>query len=412
MRLGHTIALTVLSLLTIGVVMVTSARMEVAPVGELASTVPGITAKSVILSRQTAYMGLALCAMGVGAFLPIRAFAERAVNGRALERDHTAGIWPALLVGVVLVGLCAMAYLPVIGKQVNGSFRWLRLPIGGKDGLSVQPSEIAKWVMIPLVAWYMTVRARAMHEFLRGLFPILAVVGLVSGFIIMEDLGTGALIGGVAAILLLAGGGAIWQLALLFPLALVGLSGAILVSDYRRKRILAFLDPFEDSQGIGYHIVQSLITISEGRGWGRGLGGGLNKFGYLPEDWTDFLFPVICEELGISGAAIVITLFALLVISGLMVAWREKNPMLRLWGLGVVATVGGQAVFNLMVVTALAPTKGIALPLLSSGGTGWILTAFSLGVLISIDRTAARVGEPVGDHAAGDRAANEEPVAA
>lgn len=390
MRLGHTIALTVLSLLTIGVVMVTSARMEVAPVGELVSTVPGITAKSIIFSRQTAYMGLAIAAMVVGASLPVRRFAEQAANGGAIDRDRWAGIGPTLLVGFGLVVLCGMVYLPVIGKEVNGSHRWLRLPIGGADGLSVQPSEIAKWVMIPLVAWYVTVRSKAMHEFGKGLFPILMVIGLVAGFIILEDLGTGALIAGVAAVLLLAGGGRIWQLALLFPIGLAGLTGAILASDYRRKRILAFLDPFEDSQGIGYHIVQSLITISEGRGWGRGLGGGLNKFGYLPEDWTDFLFPVICEELGIAGAAMVITLFCLLVCTGLLIVWRERNSMLRLWGLGIVATIGGQAVFNLMVVTALAPTKGIALPLLSSGGTGWILTAFSLGVLIAIDRTAER----------------------
>ncbi len=401
MRLGHTIALTVLSLLTIGVVMVTSARMEVAPVGELASTVPGITAESIILSRQTAYMGLALAAMTVGAFLPIRRFADRAVNDRALEHDRWAGIWSIIGIGLALLALCGMAYLPMIGKEVNGSHRWLRLPIGGPGGLSVQPSEIAKWVMIPVVAWYVTVRARVMGDFFKGLFPILAMVGIVAGFIILEDLGTGALIAGVAAILLLAGGGRIWQLALLVPLGLAGLSGAILVSDYRRKRILAFLDPFEDSQGIGYHIVQSLITISEGRGWGRGLGGGLNKFGYLPEDWTDFLFPVICEELGISGAAVVIVLFAVLVIAGMLIAWRESNPLLRLWSLGIVATIGGQAVFNLMVVTALAPTKGIALPLLSSGGTGWILTAFSLGVLIAIDRTAERAPGPIGDPHAG-----------
>ncbi len=396
MKLGHTIALTVLALLTIGVVMVTSARMEVRPVGELVSTVPGITAESVMFSRQTVYMFLALAAMGVGAYLPVRRFADAAANSRAIDHDQWAGIGPAFLIGLTLVGVCGLVFVPFLGKEVNGSHRWLRLPLGG-DGLSVQPSEIAKWVMIPLVAWYVTVRAKAMHEFGRGLLPILIIIGMVSGFILLEDLGTGALIGAVAAILLLAGGGRILQLSVLIPIGLTVVSGAILASDYRRKRILAFLDPFEDSQGIGYHILQSLTTISEGRGWGRGLGHGLNKFGYLPEDWTDFLYPVICEELGIAGATVIVVLFALLVITGIMIVWRERNPMLRLWGLGIITTIGGQAVFNLMVVTALAPTKGIALPLLSAGGTGWILTAFSLGVLISIDRTAEASTESAAD---------------
>jgi cell division protein FtsW len=149
---------------------------------------------------------------------------------------------------------------------------------------------------------------------------------------------------------------------------------------------MAFVDPYADPQGIGYHTIQSLVAVAGGEGFGRGLGHGLQKFGYLPEDRTDFLFAIICEELGIAGAALVITLFLTLLFASLAVASRERSPLLRLFTLGVIATVCLQAIINLAVVTGLAPTKGIALPLLSSGGTGWILTAFSLGLLIAIDR--------------------------
>jgi cell division protein FtsW len=172
-----------------------------------------------------------------------------------------------------------------------------------------------------------------------------------------------------------------------------------MTSEYRVKRIMAFVDPYADPQGIGYHTIQSLVAVAGGEGFGRGLGHGLQKFGYLPEDRTDFLFAIICEELGIAGAALVITLFLTLLFASLAVAARERSPLLRLFTLGVIATVCLQAIINLAVVTGLAPTKGIALPLLSSGGTGWILTAFSLGLLIAIDRGNAgyargRAGAP------------------
>jgi len=167
-------------------------------------------------------------------------------------------------------------------------------------------------------------------------------------------------------------------------LAAVGL--AILASPYRVARLTAFLDPYADPQGTGYHMIQSMGAVAGGGFFGRGLGHGLQKFGYLPEDRTDFLFAIICEELGTPGAALVVFLFAGLLLAGLAIVRREPDRLLRLMGVGVITTVGLQAVINLAVVTGLGPTKGIALPLVSSGGTGWILTAFSLGLLVAIDR--------------------------
>jgi cell division protein FtsW len=278
--------------------------------------------------------------------------------------------------------------VPGLGAEINGAHRWLRLPFPGLgDSLSLQPSEIAKWSMMPLLAWYCWSRGRQLGAFWLGVVPVFAVLGAVSGLIILEDLGTGVLIAGVGCALLLAGGATLWHLVLTIPVGALGVGAAILTSDYRRKRILAFLDPFDDPRGIGYHTVQSLVSVSSGQGFGRGLGHGLNKFGFLPESPSDFIFAVVCEELGIAGAAMVCALFAALISAGMLIARREKHPMLRLTCFGITCTIGIQAIINLAVVTGLAPNKGIALPLLSAGGTGWILTAFSVGLMVAVDRT-------------------------
>jgi hypothetical protein len=153
------------------------------------------------------------------------------------------------------------------------------------------------------------------------------------------------------------------------------------------QRLVTFLNPYADPEGAGYHMIQSMVAVANGEVAGRGLGHGLQKFGYLPEDRTDFLFAIICEELGVAGALVVVALYGGMLWSCWTIIRREQAAILKLLALGVVATVGIQALINLAVVTGLGPTKGIALPLLSSGGTGWILTAASLGLIVAMDRT-------------------------
>jgi cell division protein FtsW len=389
LRLGHVIALCALALLTLGVVMVNSASMGVHMVTPGTPTPAVITPESIMFSRSTAYMLLALLAMAAGSMLPIRRLAESMTASSFEARHPYAGISRIAFGAAAMVGLCAMVYLPVVGREINGSHRWIGIPGTGTgaEGLTMQPSELAKWGMVILLAWYATTRAAYIHRFWTGLIPALVIVGGVAGFIVLEDLGTGALIAAVACVVLLAGGARLWQFLIFVPFALVGFVAAVVTSEYRMKRITAFMDPYADPEKTGYHMIQSLIAIANGHGFGRGLGNGLQKFGYLPEDRTDFIFAIICEELGIPGAAIVIALFVVLIWTGLAVVRREPNAMLRLFVLGVTCTVGLQAIINLAVVTALAPTKGIALPLLSSGGTGWIVTAFSLGLVMAVDRT-------------------------
>ncbi|MFZ2873662.1 MAG: FtsW/RodA/SpoVE family cell cycle protein [Phycisphaerales bacterium] len=383
LRPGQTIAIIVLCLLTFGVVMVNSADMRVALVGS-DQPVPELTAAGIVASRPTIYMVLAMAALTLGALLPVR----RLACGVSTLRGEHDGFRPLALATLAILLICGLVYVPGLAPEINGARRWLRLPMPALgDSLSVQPSEIAKWAMVVVVAWAATMRARFLGRFWLGLVPILVAVGIVSVVIVKEDLGTGALVGLVGCVMLLAAGARFWHFTVFVPFAGLGLAYAIVSSDYRMKRIMAFSDPYADPEGIGYHTIQSLAAIANGEGFGRGLGHGLQKFGYLPEARTDFIFAVICEELGIAGAALVCALFIGLTWAGCTVARRERDMLPRLIVLGVTATVAIQAVINLMVVTGLAPTKGIALPLLSSGGTGWILTSFCLGLVISIDRT-------------------------
>lgn len=442
-RSFQVVALCVLALLSVGVVMVNSAAMEIAPsptkktttestptaansggnptpttptdtpqasaepaqaqTAEL-STPSGSTLTSplpaarelsiltILRSQHAIFMVIAMGALTVGALIPLRRIAERLAPSDVLTPIHTgqndrSGFLVLFLGCCVLLGILGLVYMSGLGKSAKGAERWLRVPLPGIGQVSVQPSEIAKWTLLGLVAWYATKQAAILPKFWKGLVPALACIGAVAGLVVKEDLGTGALIGAAAALILIAGGARFWHFLVLSPLAIGAVAGAIATSSYRVKRITAFLDPYADPKETGYHMIQSMGAVSSGGLMGRGLGQGIQKFGYLPEDTNDFIFAIICEELGAPGALMVVAIFACLLWSCYTIVAREHNRLLKLYGLGIVATIGLQALINLAVVTAMGPTKGIALPLVSSGGTGWTLTAFSLGLLISIGRT-------------------------
>ena len=375
-RAGQVVFLCVLSLLCIGVVMVSSAGMSVADGQQ-------VTFETIVFSRSTAYMLIAVAVMLAVGYLPITRLAEWSVTTR----------WTLALIPLMVLGLLTV-YTPLVGHEVKGSSRWIKIP---GLGLTMQPSEIAKWGMIVLVSWYCIRKADVLHKFKEGLLPALIGVGVLAAMVIKEDLGTGVLILAMSTVVLIGAGARIWHFAAMMPVAALGLGAAVLAAPYRVKRVLTFLDPYSDPEGRGYHGIQSLVSIANGKLFGRGLGFGLQKFGYLPEDKTDFLFAVICEELGLIGATLVIVLYLVLLVAGWRIVKRQQSAMLKLVGLGVLSTVGIQAIINLLVVTGLAPTKGIALPLLSSGGTGWILTAASLGLIVAMDRNTVRdaAGVPI-----------------
>lgn len=372
LRPGDAIVLCVFGLLAVGVVMVNSASLTIDPA-------EAVTFQSIALSRPTAYAVLAAVALVLVGRMPVDKLADSPRVMRAIP-----WIFPAL------IGVLLLSYLPGIGHEVNGAKRWIRVPGFPGGVLTMQPSEIAKWGLIVVIAWHCVRRSNTMRRFDVGLLPGLVMIGVLAAIISHQDLGTGVLIAMSGCLMLVAAGGRVLHLLAFVPIAVGGLVIAVLAEPYRMRRIETFVNPYLDPEGAGYHMIQSLVAIANGEGFGRGLGFGLQKFGYLPEDRTDFLFAVLCEELGIAGAALIIALYGYILWSAYAVIKREERLFLKLVALGITVTFGLQAIINLMVVTGLAPTKGIALPLLSYGGTGWILTAGSLGVLVAIDRIHAR----------------------
>jgi cell division protein FtsW len=363
-RAGHAMVLSVVALLLVGVVMISSAGMSVQP-GHSLSMADVLLGKTMLLAAVSIVALVTASCINVHAIYRIRGLANPI---------------PWLILGIL--GFLVLVQVPGIGREVNGARRW----IGLAGGIGFQPSELAKWGILLVLAGWGTRRVGAMPRFFHGFLPPMLLVGLVCALIAIEDLGTAVLIATVAVLMLLAAGARWRHVIALLPIGLAGFVAAVMVMPYRLKRLQAFLEPFADPQDSGYQLLQSLAAISGGGLAGRGLGAGVQKFDYLPEDTTDFIFAIICEEMGIVGAILIVALYACLIISGLAILRNTTHPFCRLLTLGVLATIALQALINMFVVTGLAPTKGIALPLVSSGGTGWVLTAFSIGLVISLDR--------------------------
>jgi cell division protein FtsW len=385
MRPGHGIVLAAISLLLLGVLMVNSvslAKRAGETAGALAeSPSPGpVDAATLLWGRPTLYAALAAVMLAAGSLVPVGALSR--LRGAASPLPWIVG-------GSVL--LLLLVYAPIVGREVKGAHRWVEL-----GPLNLQPSEVAKWFLPVGLAWWCVARRERIRSFLGGFLPPLLAVTAICGLVGIEDLGTAALIFAVSMLVLLAGGVRLGHLLLLVPVGVLGAVAAILHSPYRLRRLAAWQDPFADPQGIGYHVIQSLTAIAGGGLSGRGLGHGVQKFGYLPEGTTDFIYAIICEELGLLGAVLTVLLYTVLLGCGRSVLLARgaavqlgdagDRAFSQLLGLAILLNVGLQALFNITVVVGLAPTKGIALPLISHGGTGWLLTAFSLGLLLSIER--------------------------
>ncbi|MCC6683233.1 MAG: cell division protein FtsW [Phycisphaeraceae bacterium] len=361
LRPAHILMTAATALLALAVVMVWSARMTVGGEG------------LAFVQRQVIYAVLAFVAMLVGSRLNVReVFRARGFSS------------PLIIMLLVSFSLAVLTLVPGMGRSVNGASRWLEI-----GPVSFQPSELVKWSIVIAMAWWCARRGGVMHRFADGLLPALLLLALAVGVVGAEDLGTSALIAAVGALVLIAGGARLRHLMIFVPPAVAALVAMIIMAPYRVQRVLAFLNPWDDPQGVGYHPIQSMLAVTQGGLFGRGLGNGVQKFGYLPEDSTDFIFAIICEEMGLVGALMVIGAYLVILWIGLGIVRQCQDAFGRLLGLGVLLTVGLQAALNIAVVTAMVPTKGIALPLISSGGTGWIVTAFALGLVASLDNAYA-----------------------
>jgi cell division protein FtsW len=282
--------------------------------------------------------------------------------------------------------LCVTTFLLVLVFFIPGSHnthRWIRFG----DFFTFQPSEIAKPVLVLFLAWFLSTRLDKMNDWkntlLRAAIIPVVLIALVER---QPDLGTALVLAGVTAMMLILAGMEWKYLFIALAASLPALAYELLKVGFRRQRMLVFLSPDSDPQGAGFHINQSLIAVGTGGLTGRGYMEGVQKLFFLPEAHTDFIYANIAEEMGFIGAIAILVLFVLFGWRGLRAAFRSPDPFARMVAFGITTTLVLQAFFNISVVVSLLPTKGIPLPLISSGGTSVFCTLASIGILLNITR--------------------------
>ncbi|HSQ77836.1 MAG TPA: putative lipid II flippase FtsW [Nitrospirota bacterium] len=355
----RTLLFVILMLLVISVVMVYSS-----------SSIVALTAyddPAFFMKRQILWALVGLAMMAITMRLDHRVFGDQRV-----------------VIGLVAVSLLLLAatLMPGIGKMINGSRRWLRLGM-----FSFQPSELAKFTLVVYMSYFIAKKGERLRDFTNGLVPAYVVTGIFLVIAILQpDFGATMTVAGVVSIMLFAGGANLLHLGGTALAVLPFLYVAVTHSAYRARRIFAFLDPWADPQGSGHQIIQSFLAFGSGGVFGRGLGEGRQKLLFLPERHSDFIYAVIGEELGLIGALVVLALFFVILWRGIRIALAVGDMFSRMLALGITVLVCAQGMINMEVVTDLLPTKGIALPLVSYGGSSLVITLGALGVLLNISR--------------------------
>ncbi|HEV2705276.1 MAG TPA: putative peptidoglycan glycosyltransferase FtsW, partial [Pyrinomonadaceae bacterium] len=255
------------------------------------------------------------------------------------------------------------------------------------------PSEVSKLALAVFLARFLERRAGEETSFWRTFAPSVGVAGVLMLLVVKEpDLGTAMMLGVICVVMLFTAGASLKHMALAAAPALAALAALLLFVPFRRERMIAFLDPFADSQGTGYQVVQSLLAVGSGGVHGLGFTEGRQKMFFLPFAHSDFIFAVVGEELGLVGALAVVALFGLFLWRGMRAAMNAPDRFGMLLGVGVVTGIVAQALFNISVVLALVPTKGIPLPFISYGGSSLVPTLFAVGVLLNISQQANVAG--------------------
>jgi cell division protein FtsW len=364
-----TLAWAALLLLAIGLVMVYSASIAMAEASAYTGYRPWY-----FLARHAAFVVVGLLSALVAFQVPLKTWQ------RAAPYLFILG---AMLLAAVLV--------PVLGKQVNGSKRWLSLYI-----VNLQPSELMKLFVVLYAASYAVRKASFLHAeqplrqtLLKGFLPLLAVMIAIGALLLQEpDFGACVVIVAIAFGILFLGG-LDWRLLIglgfLLPIALWMM---IRFAPYRLQRFAVFLDPWSDPLGKGYQLTHSLIAFGRGEWFGVGLGASVEKLLYLPEAHTDFLLAVVAEELGFAGVLLVVVLFAWLLVRAYAIgrqAARLEQPFSALVAHGIGIWIGVQAFINIGVNMGVLPTKGLTLPLLSFGGSGIVANCLALAILMRVD---------------------------
>ncbi|MBN2383288.1 putative lipid II flippase FtsW [bacterium] len=287
--------------------------------------------------------------------------------------------------------LCFLALVLVLndnyGLEVNGARRWLSFGF-----MNCQPSEFAKLLLTLFLACYLAKNRERLHEFKKTLMPMFVIVVIYVLLIALEpDLGTVVIITGILFSMLFLAGFRIWYLAAII-VPLVPFMGLVFwCFPHARVRILTFLNPELDPLGSGFHLIQSKIGIGCGGISGSGFGYSIQKLGYLPEPHTDFIYSVLCEELGFVGGIVIIILFGLFIWRGMRIALRANDFYGSLLAAGITTLISLQAFVNLAVVMGMLPTKGLALPFISFGGSNLLTNLTAIGILLNISDTSRGV---------------------
>ncbi|AWI12069.1 MULTISPECIES: stage V sporulation protein E [Bacillaceae] len=289
--------------------------------------------------------------------------------------------WSKVILITCFVLLIAVL-IPGIGNVRNGSRSWI-----GVGAFSIQPSEFMKLAMIIYLAKFLSENQKNITSFKKGLVPSLGLVFTAFALIMLQpDLGTGTVMVGTCLIMIFVSGARIVHFIGLGLIGLAGFVGLIAAAPYRIKRITAFLDPWEDPLGSGFQTIQSLYAIGPGGLFGLGLGQSRQKFFYLPEPQTDFIFAILAEELGFIGGAFVLLLFALLLWRGIRTALNAPDLYGSFLAVGIISMVAFQVMINIGVVINLIPVTGITLPFFSYGGSSLTLMLMAMGILLNISR--------------------------
>lgn len=357
----------VFCLLLIGLVMVTSASLNVA---ERLTGDPFFH-----FERQLLSVLLGCTFAGAMLFMPISVWQRLA---------------PVLL--IASFALLVLVLIPGLGHEVNGSRRWIRIGL-----LNFQPSEVARWLLLTYIAVFAVRHQTELRSSAQGFFKPLAVLLAAAGLLLIEpDFGAAVVLCATGTAVLFVAGARLRDFLLVTAIGCAGLAMLAFTSDYRLKRLIAFLDPWADPFNSGFQLTQSLIAIGRGEWFGVGLGSSIQKLFYLPEAHTDFVFAVMAEEFGLFGVAIVIVAFLALVLRSLRlsrIAADAGMPLHACIAAGFGVWLGLQAFINIGVNMGLLPTKGLTLPLLSYGRSSMLVTLAWIGVLLRVHHEVAASGK-------------------
>ncbi len=301
------------------------------------------------------------------------------IASRLGSRQYQQLAYPLLALAVLAL---IAVLIPGLGLVRGGARRWV-----GFGPLNFQPSEFAKIVTVLYLAHSIVRKGPQIRTFTRGVLPHTIVVGLLSVLVVVEpDFGTAVLLGMLLGTMLFLGGARARDLVVPLVAVIPVLVYAVRSSPYRIRRVLTFLDPWEDPLNAGFQLVQSFLAVGSGGLLGAGLGESKQKMFYLPEAHTDFIFSVIGEELGLIGALAFVGLFGVLAVRGFRIALRHPTPFGRLVASGITVLIVLQATVNMAVVLGLLPTKGLALPFISYGGSAMLASMTSAGILLALSR--------------------------